>query len=284
MSRDTALVSADWAEKNLDAAGRRLRRGRRGHHRLRRRPHRRRHQARLEDGPAGPGPPGLRQQAAVRGAAVRARHRQRRHRRPLRRQQQLVRRVRVLVLQALRPRRRQAARRRPQEVGARRPPARHRRGVPRRATTYAAQEQDLSIRAFRDEVVAAIGAQEPGRRALARRVRRPAARPGPPAAGAGAAGRPHPDRAAACRGPRRPTRTAPSSPTTSCATLYGEAGLDDGKDTIAYCRIGERSSHTWFVLRSCSGTQNVKNYDGSWTEYGSLVGVPVALGDEPGEA
>ena len=66
--------------------------------------------------------------------------------------------------------------------------------------------------------------------------------------------------------------------------LYGAAGLDDSKDTIALCRIGERSSHTWFVLHELLGHPNVKNYDGSWTEYGSLVGVPVALGDEPGEA
>ena len=49
-------------------------------------------------------------------------------------------------------------------------------------------------------------------------------------------------------------------------------------DTIAYCRIGERSSHTWFVLHELLGIKNVKNYDGSWTEYGSLVGVPVELG------
>ena len=63
--------------------------------------------------------------------------------------------------------------------------------------------------------------------------------------------------------------------------IYTEAGVDWSKDTIAYCRIGERSSHTWFVLKELLGQQNVKNYDGSWTEYGSLVGVPVALGDEP---
>jgi thiosulfate/3-mercaptopyruvate sulfurtransferase len=61
--------------------------------------------------------------------------------------------------------------------------------------------------------------------------------------------------------------------------LYGdEAGLDFGKDTIAYCRIGERSAHTWFVLHELLGQPNVKNYDGSWTEYGSLVGVPIELG------
>jgi thiosulfate/3-mercaptopyruvate sulfurtransferase len=60
--------------------------------------------------------------------------------------------------------------------------------------------------------------------------------------------------------------------------LYEEQGLDTSKDTIAYCRIGERSSHTWFVLRELLGHQNVKNYDGSWTEYGSLVGVPIEKG------
>jgi thiosulfate/3-mercaptopyruvate sulfurtransferase len=57
--------------------------------------------------------------------------------------------------------------------------------------------------------------------------------------------------------------------------LYGDADVTADKETIAYCRIGERSSHTWFVLKELLGFQNVKNYDGSWTEYGSLVGVPV---------
>ena len=59
------------------------------------------------------------------------------------------------------------------------------------------------------------------------------------------------------------------------AKLYGEQGFDDGRSTIAYCRIGERSSHTWFVLHELLGKTDVKNYDGSWAEYGSLVGVPV---------
>ncbi len=62
------------------------------------------------------------------------------------------------------------------------------------------------------------------------------------------------------------------------AKLYAAAGLDGSKETIAYCRIGERSSHTWFVLQELLGHQNVKNYDGSWTEYGSLVGAPIELG------
>jgi thiosulfate/3-mercaptopyruvate sulfurtransferase len=57
--------------------------------------------------------------------------------------------------------------------------------------------------------------------------------------------------------------------------LYAENGITEDRDVIAYCRIGERSSHTWFVLHELLGFQRVRNYDGSWTEYGSLVGVPI---------
>ena len=60
--------------------------------------------------------------------------------------------------------------------------------------------------------------------------------------------------------------------------LYADQGLDTAKPTIAYCRIGERSSIAWFALHELLGYEDVKNYDGSWTEYGSLVGVPVELG------
>lgn len=63
-----------------------------------------------------------------------------------------------------------------------------------------------------------------------------------------------------------------------------DAGLGQSDDVIAYCRIGERSSHTWFVLHHLLGLENVRNYDGSWTEWGSSVGVPISLGDEPGDA
>jgi thiosulfate/3-mercaptopyruvate sulfurtransferase len=59
------------------------------------------------------------------------------------------------------------------------------------------------------------------------------------------------------------------------ARIYREAGATPDRDVIAYCRIGERSSHTWFVLHEILGYPRVRNYDGSWTEYGSLVGVPV---------
>jgi thiosulfate/3-mercaptopyruvate sulfurtransferase len=60
--------------------------------------------------------------------------------------------------------------------------------------------------------------------------------------------------------------------------LYEAEGVTDDKQVIAYCRIGERSSHTWFALTELLGYGDVKNYDGSWTEYGSLVGAPVEKG------
>ena len=56
---------------------------------------------------------------------------------------------------------------------------------------------------------------------------------------------------------------------------FDGAGVDASKPTIAYCRIGERSSHTWFVLKYLLGLDDVRNYDGSWTEYGNLIGVPI---------
>src|SRR3989442_8829044 len=63
-------------------------------------------------------------------------------------------------------------------------------------------------------------------------------------------------------------------------SIYVEQkAVDASKDTIAYCRIGERSSHTWFVLKYLLGINNVKNYDGSWTEYGNLVGAPIEKGE-----
>ena len=155
--------------------------------------------------------------------------------------------------------------------------------VERPATQYKASEPDTSIRAFRDEVVAAIGEKN------LVDVRSPDEFAGKLVAPA------HLPQEGAQRPGHIPT--AVNVPWSKAANedgtfksddelrkLYADAGLDTSKDTIAYCRIGERSSHTWLVLRELLGHQNVKNYDGSWTEYGSLVGVPVALGDEPGEA
>jgi thiosulfate/3-mercaptopyruvate sulfurtransferase len=155
--------------------------------------------------------------------------------------------------------------------------------VTRPATDYKAGEPDLSIRAFRDEVIASIGkdslvdVRSPDE--FAGRLLAPA----------------HLPQEQAQRGGHVPT--AINVPWSKAANddgtfksdddlknLYGNAGLDFDRDIIAYCRIGERSAHTWFVLHELLGKENVKNYDGSWTEYGSLVGVPVAVGDEPGEA
>ena len=67
-------------------------------------------------------------------------------------------------------------------------------------------------------------------------------------------------------------------PADELRAIYGAKGLDGSKETIAYCRIGERSSHTWFVLKYLLGHEKVRNYDGSWTEYGSLIGAPIESG------
>jgi thiosulfate/3-mercaptopyruvate sulfurtransferase len=145
-------------------------------------------------------------------------------------------------------------------------------------TSYRASGPDTSIRAYRDEVVAAIGAQN------LVDVRSPDEFSGKLLAPA------HLPQEQAQRPGHIPT--AKNVPWSKAANddgtfksdeelrkLYGdEAGLDFGKDTIAYCRIGERSAHTWFVLHELLERPNVKNYDGSWTEYGSLVGVPIELG------
>ncbi|WP_155375528.1 sulfurtransferase [Catellatospora vulcania] len=155
--------------------------------------------------------------------------------------------------------------------------------VKRPATQYVAQEQDLSIRAFRDDVVKAIGVQNlidvrsPDE--YAGRLLAPAHLPQEQAQRAG-----HIPTALSVPWSKAANEDGTFKSDSELAELYAAAGIDDSKDTIAYCRIGERSSHTWFVLQEILGKANVKNYDGSWTEYGSLVGVPVALGDEPGKA
>jgi thiosulfate/3-mercaptopyruvate sulfurtransferase len=154
--------------------------------------------------------------------------------------------------------------------------------VVRSKTTYRASHADTSIRAFRDEVVQAIGAKN------LVDVRSPDEYAGRLLAPA------HLPQEQAQRGGHIPTaRNIPWSKAANddgtfksdqdLQSLYQEAGVDLSKDTVAYCRIGERSAHTWFVLHELLGQPNVKNYDGSWTEYGSLVGVPIAVGDEPGQ-
>jgi thiosulfate/3-mercaptopyruvate sulfurtransferase len=147
----------------------------------------------------------------------------------------------------------------------------------RTATRYVAKDQDLSLRAFRDEVVAAIGVKN------IVDVRSPAEFSGELAAPAHL-----PQEGGQVKGHVPSAKNIPWSKAANedgtfksqdeLTDIYTSAGVDLAKDTIAYCRIGERSAFSWFVLHELLGVKNVKNYDGSWTEYGSLVGVPVEIG------
>jgi thiosulfate/3-mercaptopyruvate sulfurtransferase len=146
--------------------------------------------------------------------------------------------------------------------------------VSRPATSYTAKEPNNDIRAFRDEVLTAIGRQN------LIDVRSPDEFSGKLLAPA------HLPQEQSQRAGHIPT--AKNIPWSKAANddgtfrsdeelteLYSDAGIELGKDTIAYCRIGERSAHTWFVLHELLNESHVKNYDGSWTEWGSLVGVPI---------
>jgi len=146
--------------------------------------------------------------------------------------------------------------------------------TPRPETSYTAQEPNNEIRAFRDEVLEAIGKKN------LIDVRSPDEFSGKLLAPA------HLPQEQSQRGGHIPT--AKNIPWSKAAAddgtfktddelteLYRDAGVDLDGDTIAYCRIGERSAHTWFVLHELLEQPHVKNYDGSWTEWGSLVGVPI---------
>ena len=149
--------------------------------------------------------------------------------------------------------------------------------VQREQTSYTARDPDNSIRAFRDEVVEAIGkknlvdVRSPDE--FSGKILAPAHLPQEQSQRPG-----HIPGAINVPWSKAANEDGTFKSDAELTGLYQEAGLDGSKDTIAYCRIGERSSHTWFVLRELLGQQNVKNYDGSWTEYGSLVGVPIELG------
>ena len=147
----------------------------------------------------------------------------------------------------------------------------------RTASRYVAKERDNSIRAFRDQVIASIGIKN------IVDVRSPAEFSGELAAPAHL-----PQEGGQIKGHIPGAKNIPWSKAANedgtfrsneeLSELYKAAGVDFAKETIAYCRIGERSAFSWFVLHELLDLQNVTNYDGSWTEYGSLVGVPVAVG------
>jgi thiosulfate/3-mercaptopyruvate sulfurtransferase len=149
--------------------------------------------------------------------------------------------------------------------------------VTRDETSYTAKEQDKAIRAFRDEVVDAIDTKNlvdvrsPDE--FSGKLLAPAHLPQEQAQRGG-----HIPSALNVPWSKAANEDGTFKSTDDLRELYKGAGLDEDKSTIAYCRIGERSSHTWFALHELLGYSNVKNYDGSWTEYGSLVGVPVEIG------
>ncbi len=143
------------------------------------------------------------------------------------------------------------------------------------ATTYKAGAQDLSIRAFLPEVQAAVKA---GRAALVD-VRSPQEFSGeilaPPGLPETCQRGGHIPGAKSIPWGKACNEDGTFKSAADLQQLYGGAGVTADKPVIAYCRIGERSSHTWFVLKHLLGYANVKNYDGSWTEWGNLVGAPV---------
>ncbi|GII59360.1 putative thiosulfate sulfurtransferase [Planotetraspora thailandica] len=150
--------------------------------------------------------------------------------------------------------------------------------VRRPATQYHAQEPDASIRAFRDEVIASIGTKtivdvrSPDE--FSGKILAPAHFPQEQAQVAG-----HVPTARNVPWSKAANDDGTFKPDEELRRLYGEASVDlNASETIVYCRIGERSAHTWFVLSELLDRPGVKNYDGSWAEYGSLVGVPVERG------
>ena len=144
------------------------------------------------------------------------------------------------------------------------------------AKTYRANDPDESIRAYRDQVLAGVGA---GSISLVD-VRSPQefsgellAPPNLPQEGSQRGG--HIPGAANIPWAQAANEDGTFKSADELAELYGGKGVDGSRDTVAYCRIGERSSHTWFVLTQLLGYGNVSNYDGSWTEWGSIVGAPI---------
>ena len=150
--------------------------------------------------------------------------------------------------------------------------------VPQRAATeYKAKAQDTAIRAFRDDVVSAIGSlnlvdvRSPDE--FSGKLLAPAHLPQEQSQRPG-----HVPSARNIPWSKNANDDGTFKSDDELRALYQEENVDLAKDTIAYCRIGERSALTWFVLHELLDQGNVKNYDGSWTEYGSLVGVPIELG------
>jgi thiosulfate/3-mercaptopyruvate sulfurtransferase len=144
------------------------------------------------------------------------------------------------------------------------------------------ERDDTRLRAFKDDVLAHFGKPLIDVRSPEEYSGERTEIPGYPTEGALRAG--HIPSAASVPWARAAAPDATFKRRPELEAIYlGDAGLEPGDDVIAYCRIGERSSHTWFVLTHLLGFENVRNYDGSWTEWGSAVRVPISIGSEPGE-
>ncbi|MCT1640239.1 sulfurtransferase [Dietzia cinnamea] len=147
--------------------------------------------------------------------------------------------------------------------------------TPRRPVTeYVADPQDLTIRAFRDDVLAGLGRDGfVDVRSVDEYTGRLAAPAGLPQEGGRQRG--HIPGAVSIPWNRAVTRDGTFRSDAELREIYSDVLDDPARRIVAYCRIGERSSHTWFVLHELLDQPNVVNYDGSWVEYGSLIGVPV---------
>ena len=153
----------------------------------------------------------------------------------------------------------------------------------RRATEYPVIERDDStVRAFKDEVLAHLGRPLIDVRSPEEYSGERTHMPNYPEEGALRGG--HIPGAASVPWARAVADDGTFKTRTELDAIYrDEAAIGEAEDVIAYCRIGERSSHTWFVLTHLLGVPRVRNYDGSWTEWGSAVRVPITTGAEPGE-
>jgi thiosulfate/3-mercaptopyruvate sulfurtransferase len=147
------------------------------------------------------------------------------------------------------------------------------------ATVYHAAEPNPSIRAFREDVMRHLEAKKPlvDVRSAKEYTGELLHMPGYPQEGAQRGG--HIPGAVSIPWSQAVMEDGTFKSPAALRDLYQGRGISPDKDIIAYCRIGERSSHTWFVLKYLLGYPNVRNYDGSWTEWGNLVGAPIEKGE-----
>jgi thiosulfate/3-mercaptopyruvate sulfurtransferase len=143
-------------------------------------------------------------------------------------------------------------------------------------TNYAAKSPDASIRAKREDIFSVLERRSPAQMVDVRSVDEFSGKViAPPGMTETAQRGGHIPGAASIPWAQAVAEDGTFKPADALRQLYGGKGITGDQEVIAYCRIGERSSHTWFVLKYLLGYKNVRNYDGSWTEWGNLVGAPI---------